>query len=98
MVPGLLHTSFYDSLGLFEHILTDFEISRFLHAPKPPLCLPSLDLYKIAEMSLEFQDFVKISPKFDDYLDTLEGGCTGAQKSRKSKIAKNELKHTQTIT
>jgi len=31
VVPGLLHTSFYDSLGLFEHILTDFEISRFLH-------------------------------------------------------------------
>ena len=98
MVPGLLHTSFYDSLGLFEHILTDFEISRFLHTPIPPLSLPSLDRCKIAEMSLEFRDFVKISPNFDDYLETLEGVCTGAQKSRKSKIAKNELKHTQTIT
>ena len=98
MVPGLLHTSFYDSLGLFEHILTDFEISRFLHTPIPPLSLPSLDRCKIAEMSLEFRDFVKISPNFDDYLETLEGACTGVQKSRKSKIAKNELKHTQTIT
>merc|ERR1719225_1304299 len=49
-------------------------------------------------MSLEFRDFVKISPNFDDYLETLEGACTGVQKSRKSKIAKNELKHTQTIT
>ena len=98
MVPGLLHTSFYDSLGLFEHILTDFEISRFLHTPIPPLSLPSLDLYKIAEMSLEFQNFVKMLPKFDDYLETLEGVCTGAQKSSKFKIAENELEHTQTIT
>ena len=49
-------------------------------------------------MSLEFRDFVKISPNFDDYLETLEGACTGVQKSKKSKIAKNELKHTQTIT
>ena len=97
MVSGLLHTSFCDSLGLFEHILTDFEISRFLHTPIPPLSPPSLDRCKIAEMSLEFRDFVKISPNFDDYLETLEGACTGVQK-RKSKIAKNELKHTQTIT
>jgi len=88
VVPGLLHTSFYDSLGLFEHILTDFEISRFLHTPIPPLSLPSL----------EFRDFVTISPNFDVYLETFEGVCTGVQKSRKSKIAKNELKHTQTIT
>ena len=95
MVPGLLHTSFYDSLGLFEHILTDFEISRFLHTPIPPLSLPSLDRCKIAEMSLEFRDFVKISPNFGDYLETLEGACTGAQISRESEIAKNELKHTQ---
>ena len=50
-------------------------------------------LSKIAEMSLEFRDFVKISPNFDDYLETLEGACTGAQKSRKSKIGENELKH-----
>merc|ERR1719189_3247834 len=49
-------------------------------------------------MSLKFQDFVKISPNFDDYSKTLERACTGAQKSKKSKIAKNELKHTQTIT
>ena len=48
-------------------------------------------------MSLEFRDFVKISPNFDDYLETLEGACTGVQKSKKSKIAKNELKHTRTI-
>ena len=95
---GLFHTSFYDSLGLFQHILTDFEISRFLHTPILPLSLTSLDRFKIAEMSLEFRDFVKISPNFDDYFKTLEGVCTGAQKSRKSKIAKNELKHTQTIT
>ena len=96
MVPGLLPTSFYDSLGLFEHILTDFEISRFLHTPIPPLSLPSLDRCKIAEMSLEFRDFVKISPNFDDYLETLEGACTGVQKSKKSKIAKNELKCNKT--
>ena len=57
-----------------------------------------LDRCKIAEMSLKFRDFVKISPNFDDYLETLEGVWTGAQKSRKFKIAKNELKHTQTIT
>merc|ERR1711994_797336 len=49
-------------------------------------------------MSLEFRDFVKISSNFDDYLETSEESCTGAQKSRKSKITKNELKHTQTIT
>jgi len=49
-------------------------------------------------MSLEFRDFIKISLNFDGYLTTLEGVCKGAQKSRKSKIAKNELKHTQTIT
>ena len=33
MVPGLPHTSFYDSLVVFEPILTDFDISRFLHTP-----------------------------------------------------------------
>merc|ERR1719189_3563926 len=49
-------------------------------------------------MYLEFRDFVKISPNFDVYLETLEGVCTSVRKSRKSKIAKNELKHTQTIT
>ena len=98
MVLGLLHTRFYDSLGLFEHILTDFEIFRFLHTPTPPLSLPSLDRCKIAEMSLEFRDFVKISPNFDDYLEPLEGVCPGVQKSSKSKIAKNELKHSQNIT
>ena len=88
---------FYYSFGLFEHILTDFEISRFLHTPIPPLSLAYLDRCKIAQMSLEFRDFVKISPNVDDYLDTLEVVYTGAQKSRKSKIAKNGLKHTQTI-
>merc|ERR1711974_14103 len=63
MVPELLHASFYDSLGLFEHILTDFEISPFLHTPIPPLLLPSLDRYKSSEMSLAFPDFVQILAK-----------------------------------
>ena len=27
--------SFYDSLGLFEHILTDFEIFGFVYTPLP---------------------------------------------------------------
>merc|ERR1719266_2897700 len=48
-------------------------------------------------MSLEFRDFVKISPLFDDFLETLEGVCTGVQKSRKSKIGENGLKHIATI-
>ena len=67
----------------FEHILTDFEISRFLHTPIPPLYLPSLDRCKIAEMSLEFRDFVKISPNFDDYLETLEG-CARVDRNREN--------------
>merc|ERR1719326_1219102 len=48
-------------------------------------------------MSLEFRDFIKISQNFDQYLETLEGACSGVQKSRKSKIAKNVFKHIHNI-
>ena len=42
--------------------------------------------------------YKKIPTNFGDYLETLEGACTGVHKSRISKIAKSELKDTQTIT
>jgi hypothetical protein len=36
-------------------------------------------------------------PRHHDYFEARGGWCTGAQESKKSKIAKNELKRTQTI-
>jgi len=83
---------------LFEHILTDFEISQFLHTPIPPLFFPLWIDVKLPECLWNFEISSKSHQIFDDYLETLEGACTGAQKSRKSRIAKNQLKHTQTIT
>ena len=34
-VSSHAYLSFYDSLGLFEHILTDFEIFGFVYTPLP---------------------------------------------------------------
>ena len=88
MVPGLPHTSFYDSLGLFEHILTDSEIFRFLHTPLPPLSLPSLDRCKIAEMSLEFRGFAKIPPNFDNLFEIFGGRARVHENRENPKSAK----------
>ena len=62
--------TFYDCFGLFEHILTDFEISRFVCTPLPALFLPSLDRCDIANISLGFRDFAKIREIFEDCSDT----------------------------
>jgi len=49
-------------------------------------------------MYLEFQEFVKIPPNFDDFFGDFRGGMYECTKVRKFKIGKNELKHTYTIT
>ena len=66
------------------------------------LCTLSESLEKTFKISGNLAKSAKIltkSPKmFKVFLRFGEGACTGAQKSKKSKIGKSELKHTQNIT
>ena len=91
MVPGLLHTSFYDGLGLFEHILPDFEISGLLHPPIPPLSLPKV------HMPVGLHILLKHVPDYQDIIDFGVGQTSEEGLEHLHKIIKDALRrHTNT--
>ena len=70
MVPGLSHTSFYDSLGLFEHILTDSENFRFLHTPYHIFFYPAWVDVNLLKYLGNLEISPKIPPNFGDFSET----------------------------
>ena len=54
----------------------------------------NFEIIMILENLQEYINFLKIQPH--DYFEAHEGWCMGAQEAKKSKIAKNGLKRTET--
>ena len=80
VVPVRFPAGFYDSLGMFEHILTDFRFFSIFYTP--PLALfsvPFFDIFGIDGKSIQFGQIIpKFQHNFMFFYESFGWACTGA--------------------